>query len=65
VRFLLKILRVLIVGEEEEVRGEVPFEDSQGSSGGEEEEVGREVPLEGSQGSSCRGRGGGEGRGSS
>jgi hypothetical protein len=28
VRFLLKILRVLVVGEEEEVRGEVPFEDS-------------------------------------
>ncbi len=27
-RFLLKILRVLVVGEEEEVRGEVPFEDS-------------------------------------
>jgi hypothetical protein len=28
VRFLLKILRVLVVGEEEEVRGEVSFEDS-------------------------------------
>ena len=25
-------MRVLVVGEEEEVRGEVPFEDSQGSS---------------------------------
>ncbi len=31
-RFLLKILRVLIVKEEEEVRGVVPFEDSLGSS---------------------------------
>ncbi len=32
VGFLLNILRVLVVGEEEDVRSEVPLEDSQGSS---------------------------------
>ncbi len=32
VRFLLKILRVLVVGEEEEVRCEVPLEGYLGSS---------------------------------
>ncbi len=31
-RFLLKILWVLFVGEEEDVRGEVPLDDFQGSS---------------------------------
>jgi hypothetical protein len=32
VRFILKILGVQVVGEEEDVRGEVPLEDSRGSS---------------------------------